>query len=316
VHSGDAIGPLGRGEPITIRQTIERIPSWASASSAAITPLPGGITNANYRVDVDGESFVVRIPADNAAMLGIDRHREYQCTMAAGRSGVAPEVVAFLPDVGVLVTRFVPGRHPTAVEMVTPEMMARVVDSVRAYHEGPAFEGTFSPFRAIEHYLHTARRHGAPLPPDADTLVTRLGAIEAALSPAGGLIRPCHNDLWDPNLIDDGTRIRIVDWEYAGMGDAYFDLASFAIHHELSDAQDRALLRRYFGDVPAMGVARLELLRAAAELREAMWCMVGMYVSSIEFDFIGYAATHFERYRGALADPRMRDWFAGAAGTR
>ncbi len=298
--------------PISIEEAVVRIAAWTGASVPAPVPLPGGITNFNYRVDVGGESFVVRIPADNAALLGVDRFREYQCTVAASRSGVAPEVVDFVADVGVLVTRYLPGRRPASEEMAQPEMMGRLVDSMRRYHEGAAFEGSFSPFRAIEHHLRVARRHGAPLPEDVDALMGGLADIETAVPAADAVLRPCHNDLWDPNLIDDGTRIRIVDWEYAGTGDVYFDLASFAVHHDFSDEQDRALLRAYFGEVPARSAARLELLKAAAELREAMWCMVGMYVSSAGFDFAGYAATHFDRYRRALAGPRIRAALAAA----
>ena len=293
--------------PITIEEAIHRIPTWDEASSLDVALLPGGITNLNYRVDVSGESFVVRIAAQHAALLGVDRRREYRCTMAASRTGVGPEVVHFLPDVDVLVTRFISGRCPSVAEMVRPEMMRRVVDSMQQYHEGPAFEGSFSPFHALEQYLSVARQMAAPLPRDADAMYGRLGEIEAAVR-GEWTLRPCHNDLWEPNLIDDGTRIRIVDWEYAGMGDLYFDLANFAIHHELTDAQDEGLLTSYFGKVTDVGFARLKLMKIVAELREAMWCMVGMNISSQDFDFTGYAATHFTRYRRALDDGRVRRW--------
>lgn len=298
--------------PITIEEAIHRIPHWEEASPLAIALLPGGITNFNYRVDVGGESFVVRIAAENTTLLGVDRHREYRCTMAASRTGVAPEVVHFLPDVEVLVTRFIFGRCPSVAEMVRPEMMQRVVDSMQRYHDGPVFDGSFSPFRALEQYLLVARQDDAPLPPDIDAMYRGLGEIAAAAQPGWAVIRPCHNDLWEPNLIDDGTRIRIVDWEYAGMGDVYFDLANFAIHHELSDPQDEGLLRSHFGKVTDGGFARLKLMKIVAELREAMWCMVGMNISSIEFDFMGYAATHFDRYRQALDDIRVPRWLAQA----
>ncbi len=296
---------------ITIEEAIARIPQWAKASALAVALLPGGISNFNYRVDVDGESFVVRIAAEGTALFGIDRQREYRCTVAASRTGVAPEVVTFLPDVEVLVTRFISGRCPSAAEMAIPEMMARVVECMHRYHTGPAFEGAFAPFRALGQYLRIARRYRAPLPPDVESMHRRLPKIEAALR-GGAVIRPCHNDLWEPNLIDDGTRIRIVDWEYAGMGDVYFDLANFAVHHDLSDPQDEGLLRSYFGEVTDGGVARLKLMKIVAELREAMWYMVGVNVLRTEFDFLGSAMTHFERYRHALDDRRVPAWLAQA----
>jgi len=298
--------------PIAIEEVIARIPDWAAASSLDITPLPGGTTNVNYRVDVDGNSFVVRIATESTSLLGIDRHLEYQCTVAASRTGVAPDVVHFLPDLQVLVTRFISGRCPSATEMRTPEMLTRVVESMRRYHEGPRFDGSFSPFPALEQYLLASRRYGAPLPRDIDAMYRLLSKIEGALRRAPPVIHPCHNDLWEPNLIDDGARIRIVDWEYAGMGDVYFDLANFAIHHDFSDPQDEGLLHRRFG-VIGPGLARLKLMKIVAELREAMWCMVGMNLLSVEFDFVGYATTHFERYRQALDDPRLPVWLLEAS---
>ncbi len=299
--------------PISIQQAINRIPPWAQASSLTVAALPGGITNFNYRVDVGAESFVVRIAAEHAALLGIDRRREYRCTVAASRTGVAPDVVYFLPDVDVLVTRFIEGRRPSAAELVRPEMMQRVVDSMQRFHGGPSFDGFFSPFRTLEFYLGVARRHGAPLPQDVDALYRPLASFEGAVHHRGAVIRPCHNDLWDPNLIDDGTRIRIVDWEYAGMGDVAFDLANFAMHHELSDAQEDSLLQSYFGEVTASRVARFKLMKIVAELREAMWYMVGINVSSSALDFVGSADTHFTRYRQVLDDARVPVWLAQAA---
>lgn len=299
--------------PITIEEAIARIPRWAGASARAVALLPGGISNFNYRVDVDGESFVVRIAAEDTALFGIDRRREYRCTVAASETGVGPEVFAFLPDVEVLVTRFIPGRSPSAAEMAGPAMMARIVESMTRYHRGPAFDGAFSPFRVLEQYFRLARRYHAPLPPHVDRMRQPLPEIEGALR-GGAVIRPCHNDLWGPNLIDDGTRIRIVDWEYAGMGDVCFDLANFAVHHDLSDAQDEALLRSYFGEVTDGGFARLKLMKIVAELREAIWYVLGVKVLRTDFDFIGSAAMHFERYGRALEDRRVPAWL-GQAGS-
>ncbi|HET6781404.1 MAG TPA: phosphotransferase, partial [bacterium] len=209
-------------------------------------------------------------------------------------------------------TRFISGRCPSATEMRTPEMLGRVVESMRRYHEGPEFNGSFSPFSALEQYLFASRRYGAPLPQDTNAMYRGISKIEEALRRAPPVILPCHNDLWEPNLIDDGAHIRIVDWEYAGMGDVYFDLANFAIHHDFSDLEDEGLLSRRFGTVLDRSLARLKLMKIVAELREAMWCMVGMNVLSSAFDFVGYATAHFERYRQAFDDPRLPGWLLEA----
>lgn len=302
---------------ITIDEAIARVPQWRGARAGSVTPLAGGITNFNYRVEIGGGLFVVSIAGAGTETLGIERERAYQCTRAAGRLGVGPDVVCVLPADGILVTRFISGRRLTAADAAHPDILARIVRSFHRYHAGPAFPGTFSPFETLHAYLRTARTStsgqasGARPPEDLDDLYQRMAAIEVAVRPGRELTRPCHNDLWESNLIDDGSTIRIIDWEYAGTGDAYFDLANFAIHNILEDAQDEALLRAYFGDVARAGFARLKLLKIVAELREAMWAIVARSLpatSASGFDSPGYAATHFARCRRALEDPRLSGW--------
>lgn len=297
---------------LTLDQALARIARWRGASSVNVSPLPGGITNLSYRVDVDGEVFVLRIEGTGTERLGVDRRREYRSLLAAARAGVGPEVVEWLPDHGLLVTRFISGRPLSTVELRRPETLARVVRSLRLYHDGPDFQGLFSPFLAVKGYLRAARGQGAPLPGDIEQMYRRAAEIDAALRPGWPAARPCHNDLWGPNLIDDGTLVRIVDWEYAAMGDIHFDLANLAIHHRFSDGEDEALLGAYSGGVSARSLARLKLLKILAELREAMWCMVGVTLSEADFDFLGYAATHFDRYREASQDARLPQWMVEA----
>ena len=314
----DAAAPdsTARSRPLmtpTIDEVLNRIPIWTGVAGLTVTPLPGGITNTNYRVDVAGEAFVVRVGTPGAEVLGIDREREYRCLVAASAAGAAPEVVYCRPAEGVLVTRFVPGRALASGETPPPEGVARVVQTMHRYHNGPAFPGSFSPFRTLDEYRSAARRRSAPLPSDIDGLYAALARLEVALRPGGTLVRPCHNDLWGPNLIDDGQRVVIVDWEYAGMGDPYFDLANFAIYHCPSDAADTALLRAYFGEVQSRQLARLKLLRAVAELREAMWYVVALQIAPHRRDFGEHARTHFARGHAALGDPRLVTWLTAAS---
>lgn len=297
----------------TLDEVLRGIPLWTGVAGVTASPLPGGITNRNYRVDVAGEAFVVRVGIPGAEVLGIDREREYRCLVAASASGAAPEVVYCRPAEGLLVTRFVPGRALAAGETPPPEGVARVVATMRRYHDGPPFPGAFSPFHALDAYLSAARHRSTPLPADIDGLYGALARLAAALQPERTRIRPCHNDLWGPNLIDDGQRVIIVDWEYAGMGDLYFDLANFAIYHCPSDAADTALLQAYFGEARSGPLARLKLLRAVAELREAMWYVVALRIAPHQPGFTAHAEEHFDRCRAALDDARLATWLTAAS---
>ncbi|HKV43234.1 MAG TPA: choline/ethanolamine kinase family protein [bacterium] len=276
----------------------------------SVSPLGGGITNLNYRVEVNGEAFVLSLSSEDTTMLGVDRRRTYQSTLAASQTGVGPEVVYFHPDDGILVTQFISGRHLTAPQVAQPQVLERVVRSLHRYHAGPAFPGRFSPFRTLDGYRRVAQARGAALPRDIGGMCDQIAAIEAAMR-GHGILRPCHNDLWESNLLDDGALVRIVDWEYAGMGDVHFDLANFAIHNSFADAQDEALLHAYFGTVSGTDVTLLKPLKIVAELREAMWAMVAknlVATTASGFDCVAYAGAHFDRCRQMLRDPRLSGW--------
>lgn len=288
---------------MTVDEVIAAIPAWARASRRTVTELHGGITNRNYRVDVDGESFVVRIGGEGTALLGIDRAREYGCTRAAHRMGVAPEAVHFFPDAGVLVTRFISGRILTPEELRQAPTLRRAARSIRRIHDGPEFPGFFSSFRTVEQYRTLAEGHRAPFPANIDELFRRAAEIERVMSRVSVGLRPCHNDLLAANFIDDGETVRVIDWEYAGMGEIFFDLSNFAVNQEFTDREDRLLLETYFGPVTDALVARLLLMKVMSDLREAMWAMVQCGVSTLDFDFPGYGRKHFDRCTVAVRAP-------------
>jgi thiamine kinase-like enzyme len=267
--------------------------------SAGPVPLDGGLTNRNYRVTAGGEDLVVRLPGADTDVLGIDRLAERAATQAAADAGVGPAVVAF--ELGCLVTRFLPGEPLDAagVRAHLPEVAA----ALRAVHAGPGLPATFSGFRVVEAY-----RDAAGVTPEgyaeAHALAER---IEAALPRD---IVPCHNDLLPANLLWDGHRVRIVDWEYAGMGDRFFDLGNLAVN---SDLDDEAVLEAYFGEVTRGRLARLRLMRLMSDFREAMWGVLQAAVSDLDEDFDAYAREHFDRLRAAAAAAPIDEWLADAA---
>ena len=171
--------------------------------------------------------------------------------MAAAGVGIGPEVTAFIRPEGYLVTRFIVG-EPVSLEQVhQPETLRRVADSIRRIHGGPAIPGLFVPLRIVEAYLALATSRGVPQPAAWDEAHAVGRRIERALLDAPIELRPCHNDLLNANFIDDGERIRIVDWEYAGMDDPFFDLGNFSVNHDLTPDEDAILLEAYEGEVRA-----------------------------------------------------------------
>ena len=258
-----------------------------------LEPLGGGITNHNFRVACDGERFVLRIGGKDTDLLGIDREAERAAAETAAAVDVGPEVVAFVD--GCLVTRFVEGEPVPLEEMRRPETLRETAELLRRVHEGPSFPAHFNAFRVVEAYRRTAVSHGVTIPEEYDAAKRRADQIESELGPRPE--HPCHNDLLNANFIRSPDGIRIVDWEYAGMGDRFFDLANFSVNHELSDGETDVLLEAYFGETREADREHVRLMRFMSDFREAMWGVVQQGISELDFDFQDYARRHFARLR-------------------
>jgi thiamine kinase-like enzyme len=285
---------------------LHRLPELAGRD-LTLTSLSGGITNRNFRVDATGtdERWVIRLAGNDTHLLGISREVEHAATVAAAGVGVGPEVTAFIRPEGYLVTRFIVGEPVTAEAVHQPETIRRVADSLRRIHDGPAIPGLFVPLRIVEAYRALAIARGVPIPPEYDAATDASRRIERALLADPIEPRPCHNDLLNANFIDDGHRIRIIDWEYAGMGDPFFDLGNFSINHELEPDEDELLLEAYDGAVDRRRLARLTLMRVVSDFREAMWGVLQQGVSTLDVDFVAYAAASFDRLLRNAATPRF-----------
>jgi len=292
---------------LTLDEAIARVPQWRGAADLKTSPLGGGITNLNFRVDVGGESFVLRIAGADTELLGINREYEYAANLEAGKLGIAPEVVYFIRPEGYLVTRFITGRPLPPEEIRQPENIRRVMEAVRRIHAMPVIPGRFSAFRTIEDYSATARRCNVAFPKNFDWLMARVVEAEKALMTRPVTPCPCHNDLLNANFITNG-QLYIVDWEYAGMGDLFFDLANFSDHHLLSDEQDHWLLEYYFGEVSNQYWAHLKIMKIMSDLREATWGLVQIGISKLDFDFRDYAYKFFGRVFANIHDPRWGQW--------
>jgi thiamine kinase-like enzyme len=291
---------------------MQRVPELAGRE-LAFTALSGGITNRNFLIAVAGDRdrYVLRLAGNDTHLLGISREVEHAATVAAAGVGVGPEVVAFVRPEGYLVTRFIEG-SPVSTEAVhRPDTIRRVAASIRRVHDGPAIPGLFMPFRIVEAYRALALARGVRIPVEYELAMATSRRIELALLASPVELRPCHNDLLNANFIDDGERIRIVDWEYAGLGDPFFDLGNFSVNHDLTPEEDAVLLAAYEGGVRPARAARLALMRIVSDFREAMWGVLQQGISTLDVDFIAYAAEHFDRLlanaSGSAFERALRD---------
>jgi thiamine kinase-like enzyme len=265
-------------------------------------PLAGGITNQNFKVEDVGRRYVVRV-GDDILVHGVVRATELAASRAAYLAGLSPAVVHAEP--GILVLDFIEGRTFTAEDVRNPANLGRLVDMVRRCHRdipqhlrGPA--AMFWVFHVVRDYAHTLSEAGsrhAPLLPD---LLARAARLEEAVGPIEVVFG--HNDLLAANFIDDGQRLWLLDWEYAGFNSPLFDLGGLVSNSELSPEQEEQILSLYF-DAPVDDRLRhrAAAMKAASLLRETMWSMVSEIYSTVDFDYTAYTAENLKRFEAAYA---------------
>ena len=278
-----------------------RLPIWTAKVDPH--PLAGGITNTNFVVEDAGRRYVVRIGGD-IDVHGVSRRNELAASRAAHAAGIAPEVVYAEP--GALVLAFIEGRTFGTDDIRDRKNLPGIVETVRRCHRevpkhlrGPGF--MFWPFHVVREYAHTLREQGGPetearveqLIGDAEKLERAVGPIEVVFG---------HNDLLAANFIDDGERLWLVDWEYAGFNSPLFDLGGLASNSSLPDAMSEQLLEAYF-DQPVSDELRLRFaaMTAASLLRETLWSMVSEIHSTLVFDYRAYTAENLSRFEAAFA---------------
>ncbi len=263
-----------------------------------IAPLAGGITNRNFKVTDRTGAFVVRL-GDDIPLHHVLRFNELAASRAAHAAGVSPKVIHAEP--GLMVIEHIEGRTLTPEDVRDRQILARIVGLVRSCHRdipqqlrGPAL--IFWVFHVIRDYVSGLNdsRHGA--------ILGDLSAAGAALEIAAGSfdIAFGHNDLLAANIIDDGDRLWLIDWDYGGFNSPLFDLGGLASNNELSVEQERWLLEAYFGTVPSDEVwRRYQAMKCASLLRETLWSMVSEIHSTIDFDYAAYTAENLARFEAA-----------------
>ena len=304
---------------LAIDRAIAKVPFLADSKNVKKIPLSGGITNLNFRIDADGKSYVIRLAGQDTDLLGIKRDVEHVANKAAGELGIAPNVVYFIEPEGYIVTRFINGKPIPPSVIKQNDYLSRVVKKIRLFHtRGPKLKGEFNVFRRIEMLTKISKKNNSKFPRDWDWIMQKMNEAQTALEKDPYTPTPCHDDLLNLNWLEEEVpgelgELRLLDWEYAGMGDIFFDLANFSHHHRLNEEQVRFFLNEYFGDVTPKQYARLRLMWPMSELHESMWGTTQTGISTLEEDFQGYADLWFARVRQHVTDPRWDQWLKEVA---
>lgn len=275
--------------------------------------MTGGLTNRNYRIELDDDVYFASLHDERSALLGVDRDAEGHNSRQASRHGIAPEVILRLP--GILVSCFVHGKVLQPGDLKRPRLRQRVVDTLRKCHQvqKSRVRGFFSVFRDVEHHIEVSQAYKCSYPHNLDWIVKQMQRIERAFQKQPHTSVFCHNDTAPGNMIDNGERIMLIDWEYAGIGDPFFDLGMLARYHELDEEQERSLLGLYFGVHHEGALARLRLMQIMSDLRDGSWSLVQEKISPVAFDYVQYGTERFQRFTAACAQPHFESWLQAAA---
>lgn len=269
-------------------------------------PLKGGITNANFLVADGGEMFVVRV-GDDIPIHGVMRFNELAASRAAFQAGLSPEVVHHEP--GALVMRYIAGRTLTPELVRERPMLERILPLIRRCHRdmphamrGPVL--MFWVFHVLRDYAATLRDGGSRMIPELPRLLGVAEALERVVGPVPIVFG--HNDLLAANFLEEGERLWLIDWDYAGFNSPLFDLGNLCSNNEVAPEDETWLLETYFEEPLTPERRRsYEAMKCASLLREAMWSMVSEIHSKLDFDYVAYTAENLARFEKAWAELRQ-----------
>jgi len=283
----------------TTESKIARLEYWKSA--VEIEPMGGGMTNLNFKVTDGNQEYAVRLGDDDPVHL-ISRRNETECCRAAGESGVSPELMYSEP--GVLVVRFIAGRVFDAADVRDEGNLSRIVELLRRFHQEIPQKFRQVPvmfwvFQVLRHYQHLLKEGNSRY---RDRL-TEFAGIAATLEKIIGKVNIVfgHNDLLASNFIDDGEKIWLIDFDYAGFNSPLFDLSNLASNNELTADQEIMMTEDYFGSSRNREHWRsYYAMKCASLLRETLWSMVSEIHSELDIDFSAYTAKNIERFDQAF----------------
>ncbi|MGH3720622.1 MAG: phosphotransferase [Pseudonocardiaceae bacterium] len=281
---------------------LDRMPCTA-AHPRTVEDLPGGLTNRNLKVSTPNGAVVVRLSAGATSLLAIDRDNEHANSRAAAAAGVGAPVLDYLPGEGVLVVGFLPGRTLTDEDLADPARLGRVARACRTLHAGPRFVADFDMFDIQRRYLRIVQTHGFRLPPRYLEFGPAAERVERALGLRREPTVPCHNDLLAANLIDDGERVWIIDYEYSGNNDACFELGNIWSEAGLSLDHLAELVGQYYGRTLRNRIARARLWGLMSQYGWTLWASIQHSAATLDFDFWSWGMEKYDRAVAEFTNP-------------
>jgi thiamine kinase-like enzyme len=258
----------------------------------AVTELSGGLTNRNLKVSTPTGDYVARISSNKSSLLAIDRRSEYENSKIAAGIGVGAPVFDYLPDFGLLVIGYIPGK--TYSDHDVSNNLSRIARTCNQLHKAPAFTRDFDMFVIQENYQKLVTESGFRFPDGYHQYAHHLSRMKAAFAVLDEGRVPCNNDLLPANFIDDGQKLWLIDYEYSGNNDACFELGNIWSEAKLPLSALEELVTAYYGGSRPEKLARAWLFALLAKYGWTLWASIQSSVSDIDFDFWQWGMEKFD----------------------
>jgi thiamine kinase-like enzyme len=297
--------PFDAADSYRLAQVLARVPGMGDQAFVS-SVLPGGLTNRNYRVSaLDGRQMVVRLSSPQSSVLTIPRDDEASNARAAAAAGVAPGVLAYVPEFSALVIEWIEGRTFEAADLDDSATLRRVADTCRALHAGPRFASDFDMFALTRRYLDLVLSRGYPLPQGYTGFLAEVAAVQHAIQVCAEPTVPCHNDLLPANIMAEADRLWFIDFEYAGNGDPYFELGNLCSEAHLGNDRLEELVAAYCGEPSPAKVARARLHALMSNYGWTLWACIQSATSDLDFDFWAWGLEKYERAVSEFRGPEL-----------
>ncbi len=299
----------------TINEVVELMSEW-HGKEISIEPLSCGITNSNFKIVVNGSLFFVSISGRNSQLLGVDWYNKFNNAKICGDVGLSPRVVQHFPLQKVLVLEFLPYALCSVESLQCLSLQRRLIHTVNVLHSGASFWQDFDMFCLIEFYTETIKDRELVLPVGYANYKEQIWEMGEALAPYREQLVPCHNDLLPENVMDDGNRVFLLDFDYSGNNDPCFDLGSISVEAGYDDTQIRELTRAYYGLVSEKIIARIHLHGIIGDVGWSLWSTIQAEISDIDFDFKEYGLTRWNRAVERMESSEFDRWFRNVRAKR
>ena len=289
-----------------IHDVIKMVDDWKD-KEYAIKELTKGITNKNFKVTIEGKSYVVRIPGKGSDVF-IDREVEYHNTLAVSEVGVGALIYEYFKPDYIAIAEFIDGEVMSVPSFEDKERIVKAIMAIKRVNMRGKFTSKFIMFDKFDEYFELIRKHNIKVPENFGEALVFVNRVRGKFLKTMPELAACHNDLLAENFIDQGERMRIIDWELSGINDVCFELGDFSVEQEFGEDEDVLMIETYFGNFDEKKCARMSLYKSMADILWTLWAAIQNHFSELEFDFWEYGMNRFNRAMIALNSDNFSRW--------